>query len=103
MEKQIFISYEPKKEYFAVRVHGDAMKNIGIIENSVVVAHKQNYAENDDIIIASLNGEQIIRRIKISPKAIFLTTENSDCEINPITKIDDFLILGKVVEIRTYL
>lgn len=100
LEGYIYISYRPKEEYFALRVHGDSMKNVGINDKCVIVCHKQEIAENGDIVVAMLNGEQTVKRFKLYGDTVFLMPENSEYEPIPISPTDDFLILGKVVEAR---
>lgn len=100
LEGYIYISFRPSEEYFALRVHGDSMKNVGINDKAIIVCHKQETAESGEIVIAMLNGEQTVKRYKLHGGAVFLMPENSDYLPIPVTPADDFLILGKVVEIR---
>lgn len=100
LEGYIYISYRPAEEYFALRVHGDSMKNAGILDKSVLICHKQAIAENGEIVVAMLNGEQTVKRYKLHGDNLFLMPENPDFLPIPITPIDDFIILGKVVEVR---
>lgn len=47
------------------------------------------------------NGEQTVKRFKIFGDCnIFLMPENPEFEPIPVLKGDDFLVLGKVVEVR---
>ncbi len=100
LEGYIHISYAPPQEYFALRVQGDSMLNAGIRDKSVLVVHKQAYAENGDIVVALINGEATVKRFKLYGENIFLMPENPTYEPISITKNDDFLVLGKVVEVR---
>ncbi len=99
---ECYISYNqrPAEEYFALRVHGDSMKNIGIQDKSIIICHKQETAENGEIVVAMLNKEQTVKRYKIHNDSIFLMPENPDYLPIPITPKDELLILGKVVEVR---
>lgn len=100
LEGYVYISFRPKEEYFALRVHGDSMINAGIRDNSILIVHKQPYATCGDIVVAMLNGEQTVKRFKMYGENIFLMPENPDYEPIPVLKGADFLILGKVVEVR---
>lgn len=100
LEGYIYISYRPSEEYFALRVHGDSMKNAGIFNGSVVVCHKQSDAENGEVVVAMLNGEQTVKRFKQIGDSIFLMPENPDFEPIVVAPKDELLILGKVVEVR---
>lgn len=103
LEGYIYISYRPKEEYFALRVHGESMKNAGIPNRSIVICHKQETADSGDIVVAMLNGEDTVKRLKIIGNSMFLFPENNDFEPIPITENDELLILGKVVEVRIQL
>lgn len=100
LEGYIYISFRPKEEYFALRVHGDSMINAGIADGAVLVVHKQECVENNDIVVAMLNKEQTVKRFKIFGDTIFLKPENPAYEMIPVTEKDELVILGKVVEVR---
>lgn len=100
LEGYIYISYRPTEEYFALRVKGQSMKNAGIFDKSIVVCHKQETADNGEIVVAMLNGEQTVKRLKFIGDSLFLWPENPDFEPIQVKSSDELLILGKVVEVR---
>lgn len=101
LEGYIYIKYKPANEYFALRVHGNSMINAGNPEGAVIVVHKQNYADNRQIVVALLNGEHTIKRfIRQSNDVILLQPENPTMSPIVVTKKDTLLILGVVKEIR---
>ena len=101
LEGYIYIKYKPANEYFALRVHGNSMINAGIPEGAVIVVHKQNYADNRQIVVALLNGEHTIKRfIRQSNDVVLLQPENPTMSPIVVTKKDTLLILGVVKEIR---
>lgn len=100
LEGYVFINFMPKEEYFALRVHGESMKNAGILDKSILIVHKQETAECNDIVVAMLNREQTVKRFKRYGDNIFLMPENPDFEPIPVTPNDELIILGKVVEVR---
>ena len=100
LEGYIYISFRPKEEYFALRVHGDSMINAGIADGAVLVVHKQECVENNDIVVAMLNKAQTVKRFKMFGDNIFLKPENPAYEMIPVTEKDELVILGKVVEVR---
>lgn len=100
LEGYIYISFRPKEEYFALRVHGDSMINAGIQDGSILVVHKQKTAENGEVVVAMLNGEQTVKRLKILGETTFLWPENPAYDPIPVTAKDSFIILGRVVEVR---
>ena len=61
------------EEYFYLRVQGDSMKNIGMIQGSLVLFHKQQYAEDGDIVACLVGGASAtVKRFRRSKKNIFL-------------------------------
>lgn len=100
LEGYIYVKYRPKEEYFAVHVYGDSMINAGILDGSIIICHKQETAECGDIVVAMLNGEQTVKRFKLIGDTCFLMPENPRYDPIPVTKDDELLILGKVVEMR---
>lgn len=102
LQGYVYINYKPKEEYFALRVHGDSMINAGIRDKSVLIVHKQAWANCGDIVVAMLNGEQTVKRLKVfGDNHNFLMPENPAYEPIPIIEgKDELIILGKVVEVR---
>ena len=93
------------EEYFYLRVQGDSMKNIGMIEGSLVLFHKQQYAEDGDVVACLVGGDSAtVKRFRRSKKNIFLMPENDDYAPIKLTT-DDFesgeaRILGVACEIK---
>lgn len=92
-------------EYFYLKVFGDSMKNIGMVNGSLVLFRKQQYADNGDIVACLVGGDSAtVKRFKRQQKNIFLIPENDDYE--PIKlSTDDFesgeaRILGIAVEVK---
>ena len=95
---------EPE-EHFYLRVQGDSMKNIGMVEGSLVLFHKQQYAEDGDIVACLVGGDSAtVKRFRRAKKTILLVPENDD--YTPIKlSTDDFesgdaRILGVACEIK---
>ena len=96
---------EDADEYFYLRVLGDSMKNIGMVNGSLVLFHKQQYADNGEIVACLVGGEcATVKRFRREHKRIYLLPEND--EYSPIElSTDDFesgeaRILGVAVEIK---
>ena len=93
------------EDYFYLKVRGDSMKNIGMVENSIVLFHKQQYAENGDVVACLVGGDSAtVKRFWRDHKQIRLLPENDEYE--PIElSTDDFesgeaRILGVAVEVK---
>ena len=92
-------------EYFYLKVCGDSMKNIGMVDGSIVLFRKQQYAEEDDIVACLVGGDSAtVKRFRRSKKNIYLIPENDDYSPIHLTT-DDFesgeaRILGVAIEIK---
>lgn len=62
--------------HFAVRVKGDSMKDAGILEGDLVVAHKQPTGDDGDIVVAILDGDSTLKRLRRRGKSTTLVAEN---------------------------
>lgn len=85
-------------DIFALRVHGESMRNAGILDGDIVLARQQESAERGDIVVALLGDEATVKRYAPDPDGIRLLPENDAFE--PIVvppDADGFRIAGKVV------
>lgn len=103
-----FADVEDAEDYFYLQVCGDSMKNCGIVEGSYVLFHKQQYAENGDVVACLVDGESAtVKRFFKQNHRILLSPENESYK--PIVLLpDDFemgraRILGVAVEVKTKL
>ena len=100
-----YADVEDKDEYFYLRVQGDSMKNIGMIDGSLVLFRKQQYAEDGEIVACLVGGESAtVKRFHRSKKTVYLMPENEDYQPIKLTT-DDFesgeaRILGVACEIK---
>lgn len=100
IESFVAVSYNDYKNYFALRIKGESMTNARINDGDIAIIRKQNTAEDGDIVVALVDGEQTIKRFKRYGENIFLMPENPKFSPIPITEETDFIILGKIAEIR---
>ena len=63
---------------FFLRVKGDSMKDIGIIENDLVGVKKASTAENGSVVVARLEDEVTLKRFIQENGKIKLVAENSN-------------------------
>ena len=64
---------------FFVRVSGDSMVNVGIYNNDIIIVDKSLTPKNKSIVIASLNGELVVKRFLINKKnECYLQSENDN-------------------------
>ena len=94
------------EDYFYLVVCGDSMINCGIVDGSYVLFHKQQYAENGDIVACLVDGDSAtVKRFRKQNHRIILEPENE--KYSPILlSPEDFeigraRILGVAVEAKT--
>ena len=96
---------EDADDYFYLTVCGDSMKNCGMVDGSLVLFRKQQYAEDGEIVACLVGGEcATVKRFRRNGKRLFLVPENPDykpIELSP----EDFesgeaRILGVAVEVK---
>ncbi|MGO9780105.1 MAG: transcriptional repressor LexA [Streptosporangiaceae bacterium] len=61
---------------FAVKVTGDAMIDAGIADGDVVVVRHQQEADNDDIVVAMIDGETTVTMLRRSDDHVWLMPQN---------------------------
>ena len=83
---------------FALRVHGESMKNAGILDGDIVLARQQENAERGDIVVALLDEEATVKRYQPEATCIRLLPENETFQPIIVSNEDhSFRIAGKVV------
>ena len=100
-----YADVDDEDEYFFLRVCGDSMKNCGIVEGSLVLFHKQQYAENGDIVACLVGGESAtVKRFFKQDRRIELRPENEQYAPILLSPIDfetgDARILGVAREVK---
>ena len=96
-----YVGRVPADEMFALKVRGESMINVGILDGDMIIAEKTCYAENGEIVVALIENEATVKRFFREDGHYRLQPENN--EMDPII-VDEVLILGKVVAIqRSYL
>jgi repressor LexA len=81
------------KQYFALKVKGDSMKDAGILDSDTALVQKQNSARDGEIVVAVVDEAVTLKRFFKEANRIRLQPENSD--YLPIYS-QDVKILGKL-------
>ena len=107
---QTLLGYESAEvdnadEYFYLRICGDSMKNAGLINGSLVLFQKQQYAEDGDIVACLVGGDSAtVKRFRRSQRNIYLVPENEDYDPIHLTTEDfesgEARILGVAREVK---
>lgn len=85
--------FMPKEESFMLRVKGESMINIGILDGDNILVKRQKDAHNGDIVVALVDDSATVKTFYKENGHIRLQPENDDME--PII-VSDCEILGKV-------
>jgi repressor LexA len=79
---------------YLLRVRGESMKNVGIIEGDLVVVRPQDTAADGEIVVALVGDEATVKRYFRESDHVRLQPENDEME--PI-RSREVRVLGKVV------
>ena len=85
----------PSATYY-VRVNGDSMLGAGILSGDLLIVDRAIEVTNNCIVVAHLDGEFTVKRIKKIKNKIFLQAENNNYKPIEITKEMDFELFGVV-------
>jgi DNA polymerase V len=81
---------------FCVRAIGDSMVDAGIQSSDVMVVDRALTPKNNDIILAVVNGEFTVKRIKKSEDELYLMPANENYKPMKITEEMNFQVWGVV-------
>ena len=87
-------SMVPEEGIFALRVAGDSMKDAGIYDGDIAVIHKQEMAQNGDIVVALIEDEATLKYFYKEKKKVRLQPANK--AYKPIMS-QDVHVIGKLV------
>ena len=88
---------------FYVRVSGDSMTGAGINPGTILVVDRAVDAEDGDIVIARINDELCVKRLRVHRGRIWLMPENENYQPIEVTDGMDFEVWGRVMHsIRSY-
>ena len=71
--------FHPRAD-FLLRVEGESMKNIGILDGDLLAVHRTMKAENGQVVVARLDDEVTVKRFKQRDHQVYLIAENDDFE-----------------------
>lgn len=92
----------PVEELFALRVRGESMVGAGILPGDVVVVHRQPVAEDGEIVVALVDDEATVKRLRFRHRRVELHAEHPAFE--PIVPPrGELRLLGRVIEVRRFL
>ena len=84
---------------FFVRVSGDSMIKAGIFPDDILIVDKSLEATDKKIVIAVLDGELTVKRLRYRGRQIFLEPENDLYQPIRVTEEGAFEIWGVVTNV----
>ena len=99
-----YVEFAPSKSYdgqlFALRVRGESMINIGILDGDIVIVEQTPVAENGEVVVALVDrSEATVKTFYKEDGHYRLQPENDDMDA---IIVDDVEILGRVVSLIRY-
>ncbi|MFC6673562.1 transcriptional repressor LexA [Marinobacterium aestuariivivens] len=71
--------FHPKADYL-LRVRGQSMRNIGIMDGDLLAVHQCQEARNGQIVVARIEDEVTVKRFKREGNKVYLMAENEEFE-----------------------
>lgn len=84
---------------FFVRVQGDSMKHANIHSGDILVVDRALEPKDRRIVIAVVNGEFTVKRVRLDNDALYLMPENPDYPPLRVDADSDFQIWGVVTSV----
>ena len=84
---------------FFVRVTGDSMLGAGIHHGDLLVVDRSLQPRDKNVVIAVVDGELTVKRIRINRRKITLEPENHDYVAREITEETEFEVWGVVTNV----
>ncbi|MDO7138674.1 MULTISPECIES: LexA family protein [Algibacter] len=88
---------------FYGKVKGDSMIDAGIHNGDLLIIDKSLEPKNNKIAVCFIDGEFTVKRIKIEKDIVWLIAENEQYKPIKVTKDNDFVIWGIVINVVKYL
>ena len=95
-------AHHASEDLFGLRVRGESMTGVGILPGDIVVVRRQPRADSGDIVVALIEDEVTVKRLRLIRNRVELHPENPDFE-PIIPDSEELTLLGKVIEVRRYL
>jgi repressor LexA len=70
-------AFRPRADYF-LRVHGQSMRDAGILDGDLLAVKRTRTAENGQIVVARLEDEVTVKRYRFRGNRVRLMAENPD-------------------------
>jgi len=93
-----YIVKHPSSTFYA-KVSGDSMINAGIYEGDILVVDRSLKPVHDKIVLAVINGEWTVKRLRYQNNQPYLFPENDKYKPTRITEEMGFMVWGVVIHV----
>lgn len=97
---------EKRNADYYLKVEGNSMNGIGIMDGSLVLVQQRDRVENGDIGVVMVGDEVTVKRVVFKKDMLILEAANPDVENRYFTskEVKDLpvRIIGKVISVKTY-
>jgi repressor LexA len=85
------------KPDFLLKVRGESMRDIGIMDGDLLAVKKTDSARNGQIVVARIGNDVTVKRYRKTGSTVELLPENPDFKVITVTEEDDFALEGLAV------
>ncbi|MDP8163207.1 transcriptional repressor LexA [Pasteurella skyensis] len=71
--------FSPCADYL-LKVNGNSMENIGILDGDLLAVHKTNTVRNGQVVVARIDDEVTVKRLEKKGNILYLHPENDELE-----------------------
>ena len=82
---------------FLLKVRGESMRDIGIMDGDLLAVKKTDSARNGQIVVARIGNDVTVKRYRKTGNTVELLPENPDFKVITVTPEDDFALEGLAV------
>ena len=90
-----YLISQPASTFF-MRFEGEPMLESGLQQGDLLIVDRSVEPTDSKIVVAAIDGELVVRRVKQNRRQLWLLSENPDCQTICITKNSEFQIWGVV-------
>jgi DNA polymerase V len=92
---------ENESTTYFVKAEGNSMIGAGIFDGTMLVVDKSLQAKDIDIVVAFINGECFVKRLRHEKSKVFLCPENKGYPTYEVKGSENFQIFGVVIAVCT--
>lgn len=90
---------EDSKNLYALKVHGESMRDMGIFDGDVVIFKHTSQPQTGSVVVALVNNETTVK--KYVPKGEYVELRSANPDQQPqIYSVNDVLIRGSVIALQ---